>query len=532
MKKEIQSIILLCLSLFLLLLVLPMIEPFYELFFSADHFYFPAFYQDIWNRPHEISKWNLPPAPTFFPDGIIYLISLFLSLGNTIASIHIYAVIYTFLLCIFSIRTLQELQDLEVWRIRIIFLFCFAILLLFVILNQNNLLLLPLFITGHHGGSLLLAIALLAFVLDKNFVINYKSVIPITILLIFARWNDGIFLTVFMVPFLVTVLLLSIFSAHLRKYSLLPTLIIAVLCILIHPSKTFLINKFLSISVYQPEKLIWNGLKDKGIPKDLFWNDAISFIKTLPFYESGILLLGLTILMLSIIRSLYILLSESRNLTKQQDADRLVFKNIFFLVFIFLSVISQLVSILLIQYTFSKDLLYAYRYYGPIFFLLFLMIPYSCMVLFSAFRGKNKIHALLGISLGVLLFISMNILIPPFYNSKLKIYSNPILNCIQTHPELQYLLKGSFGVADYWLAKPVTVLSDNLIQIQAINNMQAYEWVGRNRILQDGDKFQFAILGEGSRILESSFLEKYREPSERIFCSKFVFFLYKDERSF
>jgi hypothetical protein len=85
---------------------------------------------------------------------------------------------------------------------------------------------------------------------------------------------------------------------------LLPTLIIAVLCILIHPSKTFLINKFLSISVYQPEKLIWNGLKDKGIPKDLFWNDVISFIKTLPFYESGILLLGLTILMLSILRSL------------------------------------------------------------------------------------------------------------------------------------------------------------------------------------------------------------------------------------
>lgn len=532
MKKEIQSIILLSLSLFLLLLVLPMIEPFYELFFSADHFYFPAFYQDIWNRPYEIPKWNLPPAPTFFPDGLIYLISLILSLGNYIASIHIYLMLYAFILYIFSIRILQELQDLEVWRIRIIFLFCLTILTLLVVLNQKNLLFLPLFITGHHGGSLLIAIAILAFVLTKNFKINYKSVIPITILLIFARWNDGIFLSVFMIPFFATILLLSLFSYPIRKITLLPTIIIASFCILIHPSKYILINKFLTISVYQPEKLIWNGLKDKGIPKDLFWNDVISFIKTLPFYESGILLLGLAILMLSVLRSLYILFSESRNLTKQINTDQMVFKNIFFLVFIFLSVISQLVSILLIQYTFSKDLLYAYRYYGPVFFFLFLMIPFSSLNLISAFRRKNKIHALIAFSLGLLLLFSLSIFTANFSLSKMKIYSNPVLNCIQTHPELKYLLKGSFGVADYWLAKPVTVLSNNLVQIQAINNMQAYEWVGRNRILEDGDKFQFAILGEGSRILEPSFLKKYREPSERILCSKFVFFLYKDERSF
>lgn len=535
--KEASFVYIFQIFLSILLLIIPFQIINHGLFFSSDNFYFPALFQDAIHNPKEIPIWNLPPAPVIVPDLLIFAISHLISFLNPIYSLSLFSLIIGIII-VFYLHKIYKLlipEKTERINIQLWFLTILIFVLLLRMLGLTHEFLLPLFLTGHHGGSVLLTLILLYYLIQqyhKPRVFIWLLIFSLTLL---GRWSDGILLTHLIIPFWIV----SIFL--FRKKDLKFIIICNILFItnlIFYPFKNLIFKGILTIPHYQPEKLIQDGWKKNGLPNDFFLNDIQHLIQNFSFLEIIIvsvsfLLLFLNVLQFFFLRSISILnsfsffgkikrdpyISEKSHAFLKIESNS--FNRILFINFIFSSITVQFLSILAIQHYFSKDLLNATRYYSPIFFFLLMAVP-----LFLTHWKLTNIHLFSILLLWIGIFFFILFLYP------IRIYSNPILACIDHNNELKSIRNNSYGVGDYWQAKPITVSSYNRIQVQPIWDLKAYEWVGRRRILQNGDKFHFAILGKGSSINEHAFQMKYGVPDKKVKCGDFEIYLYTNSNSF
>lgn len=527
---------------FLLLLSITLVTiPFqslnHGLFFSSDNFYFPALLQDAIRNPLEIPIWNLPPAPVIIPDFLIFSFSFLFSFLSPISSLSIFSLMIGILIVSFTLKIYKLLykEKEKIINIQLWFLVTINVVLILRMLGLTHEFILPLFLTGHHGGSVLLTLILLYFLLLQYHKSRVSIWVLIFILILLGRWSDGMLLTHFILPsWIVSFFLLN--KADIKFFFIWNGILLANL--FIYPFKNIILKGILTIPHYQPEKLIRDGFKKNGLPVDFFLNDIELLINNFSSIELIIILiafilLSIIVIQYSILRFKSIFSSLEDNQLKIEDPflrantqvslqiDKNLFNRIFVIHFIFVSVIIQFISILAIQHYFSKDLLTATRYYSPIFFFLLITVPLTL--------NKWDLTNFHLISIQFLLIFSFFF---SLFLYPIKSYSNPILYCIDHRNELSSIRNNSYGIADYWQAKPITVTSQNRIQVQPIWDLKPYEWVGRRRILQDGDKFQFAILGKGSRIDEHAFQKKYGEPFRKVECGDFEIYLYPNNKSF
>lgn len=176
--------------------------------FNSDALYLPTLFSDIFSKGGEIKDWFLTPAPYFFPDYPVFLISYFLG-SETYNQIVIYSIIQS-ILCFLVVWFLakQILKKNEFFISAVI-----LVVLIWLSLKTDG----PfvfLLNSAFHYGIFLVAILFVAFWLrynSKQYMKNNLLFYLLTGLLVFfSTLSDSLFIVQVIAPLTVTVALYSL----------------------------------------------------------------------------------------------------------------------------------------------------------------------------------------------------------------------------------------------------------------------------------------------------------------------------------
>jgi len=177
-------------------------------FFNGDTVYLPSLYKDIFIDRFSISGWHFSAAPSFFPDMLLYFILMFIT-GDLTISTFIYAIIQPVLLLLSFLILLKLIFrgfDLDsLGAACIIFSVIF-----FLSINSISMfnIFIFLFIPNYHFSVFIMSmfslILLIRYLQSRNF--KYLSIL--FILTLITSSSDLLFLEMFVLPAILTLIIL------------------------------------------------------------------------------------------------------------------------------------------------------------------------------------------------------------------------------------------------------------------------------------------------------------------------------------
>lgn len=186
-------------------------------FYNADALYIPLLYRDLFS-PYSLLGWSLQPAPSFFPDMLIYF-TLHLLTNNLHLAIMLYGVVQS-LACVGGLVSLARLVFGRSPVIRQLILLA-GIALFCLVATGGGEAFLSLLQMGHHGGvTLLLIVSLVLAARILQAGADNKPVSRAAVLLFgcasAALLSDALYLVQCVFPVLVSVLGLHFVGIRLR----------------------------------------------------------------------------------------------------------------------------------------------------------------------------------------------------------------------------------------------------------------------------------------------------------------------------
>lgn len=429
--------------------------------FNADALYLPTLFSDLFSNGGSLKDWFLTPAPYFFPDYPIFLFA-YLAWPTAYGQIIIFSLIQT-LLTFLALRFLaQQVHSTAPLLIAA----TVSTLLVGLALKAGEPFALILN-SAYHYGIFFVSIIFLALYIKsdeaKEQAASWANYLGLALLAFASTLSDNLFLVQTVAPLCMTHLLIQMIEHDfsLRRKRL--PIIVAVSSILGSVSYGLVIENHTRPSIdIKPSSLMANLNEMSEL--------IISILSNNPAY-------GVVFILYAGI-ALYIL---TRSLISGRKITPLDFAVIFSLA----SLCTTLGAIAL------TDLVITSRYLIPT-----LSWPIIIVTLLSNryYPGKSTRYIILSASMFVVISISgdayqltkKNGLNHDFYPSE--------ISCIDNHLAPLGL---SYGISQYWDAKPIQLLSQTNLNIaQYLENLDEMHWITSGRYFRN--YYDFAIFSEDS----------------------------------
>lgn len=420
--------------------------------YNSDTLFLTQLIDHITNEGRYVD-WLIPTTPMYFPDWCVFSIAYFLS-NNIYLQFLIYSILITILFYI-AIRLIYS----EFFSRKKAIIFTLTSISLFLLLATNVispyvLLLVPV----QHVGAFIIGLFYLYIQLkllnnltnDKNNIILFLCLITLSLIM---GVSDLLFIVEFIFPICVVHLLMHIKKQislkNLIKFSLIP-LTISILGVWL-------------LSYVMPKTILWAYLGYPSINKlsELNLNNRFHFIVSCfkgILYSYPILIYAYLIFFITnIIAFIFFILKNTVNKSIQIIRIK---KNIFICQFFIMSILVNISAFLLLPNQVSS----AQRYIEPIFF-----IPIALFFIIFSFNKKLdsiiKVITIIAIvTLGYLTLKNAMTVFKKFPSIKINYYSKE-MQCIDNALKES----GSYGISDYWTARPVTLFSKKKLIVHAFN---------------------------------------------------------------
>ena len=488
-----------------------------EHFYNSDALYLPALYKDFLSS-YPMSGWKLTPSPYFFPD-----MALFFFLNALVTNYHIAIALYGLFQSILLLLGLLYLSKVVFGSQRVLrtgILWVMTVFFLFVSSGKYALFL-PILQSAHHFGatvSLIFSLALVVRTLQasqqKIHIVRYWS--QLFLLTGATVASDTVYLAQFIVPILLSLLLLRVFS-FLTSQQVLTTGTSIALAIPVSISIKRWLVQFNRIQFFSPF--------DASVPIRA-WNALQHWVQV--FWKAHPILSGLWILFVAV--SLVVLAFVLSRSTHTRTTSRIVWQDVCLLSFLLFSILSNVVIALLRGFT------------EPRYFLPTLLIPMFfgwpfllgvCVRLIAFKIPSSRLYAML-----VAFMIGFACFLTGFFSSfphvsalaTLSDYYPEFVQCVDENAARRNL---RHGISEYWDAKHITMLSKkNLWIVQAQqyyhNALFPYHWIN-NLFWYDTD-VEFVITRESpdDRLVldEAHTVRRFGRPADRFSCDDKTILVY------
>lgn len=542
-------------------------------FYNPDALYLPMVYKDLFSN-YSLLGWRTPPAPYFFPDMPLYLMISFL-VGNFHLAIMLYGVVQS-LLFILSVIFLSNAVFESKKSLHRLILLAGVVFFLFLATGRCPAFL-PILQNGYHfGATLSLIIALLLAVqLLKCRADNKKAVVYVVLLFLLSLvmlLSDTLYLVQFLVPAMLSLLLLFVFSMISAKQAFF-------VYVALIPPVPLSIRLARFIFIFSDARRPHNptieetiGEISRAVKDILLWpENSWCSQKFLPFFRIiwiVFVLVSISLLVLSIKRvltnkqgkikapgflvavilfALSILTTIVFMFTRQGEW---IVWTIFVLVSISLLVLSAKESVILTTDKSAKDtkfiLIVSFFIFciitnvvatfsvggsSPRYVLPIIILPvfFGWPFLIGGWKGlltvmDNK-YVIYGLAVGT---IVLSLFLGTLSNFKyissliqLSDYYPAFIECLDRNTRFRNIRS---GMTQYWRAKYITMLSKNnlhVVQVQQIGHGIFFDhWI--NNLNWYNADFEFVItdtvLGDIRSIYEPAIVERFGEPADAFSC--------------
>ncbi|MCF8234524.1 MAG: hypothetical protein K9G67_06560 [Bacteroidales bacterium] len=425
-----------------------------DYFFNSDGLYLASIYKDLFIDNNGLEGWHLNAAPNFFPEWPLYFLLHLIADNFRIASL-LYALMYILLLNTLTAWIFKTIANKVNFSFLAMLNLVYAIILNLYFYNFNFILPSFLLLTGYHAGVFLMT--LLSYALFFRYLKYGKTwiLVALFVTIFTGVISDRLLLTYFIVPSLSALLLIH--NKVLRKKIVILTTSSLVATIL-----GFVVYGLIKSSDF----VYFVDLGYRKIDITKFWPTLVYFSTTIykmlirgsvESIMTGMYLIG-TILGLWF--SFIYLFQNKRKFMPSP------FERILLISFTASTVLVALTPV--INGTFWGIAHFRYNFYTFCFGLsLFVFIIY---LIFKRDSKHTKAIDIAATSIVILAFISIfwhesKQNTPKGLSDFAKIYPTEIANIDSLAG--QYNL--THGVADYWVAKRVTIFSQNNLRVYTVN---------------------------------------------------------------
>jgi hypothetical protein len=459
--------------------------------FNSDALYMPTLFADIFGKGGRFSEWFLTPAPYFFPDYPLYLVSYFS--GKTVyGQIFVFALLQVVILAValfFVVRRTAKRYHFATTSLIVVALLWLA--------ARGMEPYVYMFVSGFHFGAFLsqLAFVALSLHLERKGSSYRWATIGMCLLAFLTSLSDNIFLAQTTAPFLAATLLMQ------RGWKTGRRNLIAAGAALCAGALGSMSYRFaVTNHTRYPTKL---GLEHLG-------DNAHQLLGIFGGLFSAVPLLGLVVLVY-VCLGLACLVARARKRTFLGISESLATLVIFSLV----SMAAMLVAILLVT-----NLPPTPRYLAPM-----LIWPIVVVVLVGQhLMGERTIWPIFGVT-GLLAFSSL-----------LTSLQLPVPTTSGYYPEqiacIDNALAGKSvhnGIAQYWDAKHIQAFSRQPITLaQYYSDLTPHKWITSQHFYHD--KYDFAIVAEDAepmyKLPVDLLAERNGPPAEKISCGTRTVLIY------
>jgi len=431
--------------------------------FNADILFIPTLYKDIFIHGYKISSWYIPSAPNLFPDIVLYFTFMFISNNVVIASVLFGIIQYLIILMLFMLLVKTIFPKISFYHLAVINLLMTLFLLATLISNHYELTFLILSYSYHLGAFVMCLLALLfTFKYFKNYSIKYLIFLYFTGLT--AIVSDKLFIILYCVP-----VLLSMFFS-VKKCYLKETLILvgAIILMIVTGLLTF------------------NLLKNSDICHIDIYSIKIKYESILPSFQVLVrqmynyisyknITSVITILSFSsLVGAIFLLIKNHKRIRKIKvfnDPERIRYFFIMFYVIFFIVVLFT--PVLLGDYLENSK----FRYSVFVFYLSIFNISLIASLIFkinTSIMKYSSFICILLLAVYSLIFSIKNRTIDGF--KRVLNYYPDYVECVDEFTKRHNL---KYGLADFWLAKVVTMFSRNDARVYQIhkNVVNLYRYV-------------------------------------------------------
>jgi len=466
-----------------------------DLFFNADGLMPASLYRDVFVDRFPLSGWSFPPAVCLFPDFLFFFLAMFVTGGTVPASILYSLVLWTLFLegIFFLIQRTGDGQIME----RMI---CAGVLAGFIFpatsLGLDSGLLLPLFQPGFHAGAFLVSLYSAGFLLGYLKGASFWNLIALFILSCLALASDKIYWITGIAP-LFTAALISTAGFSTKRKSAISVALILLSAL----TGTWLIWELERLN-YFLIPAVGFSLKNAGEFSLSFFMQSI--LKTAHDLFSSSMPYAAFFSMALISLAVGGFFS-----TKRKE-----YEKAFVIIYTLIVILFNYSGLALSRALFG---LYHPRYAIS----LFLIVP-AALAICPPFFSRRSLLAASGILVSLLFVVSV-------YEVQrtglaFRPYRHPLSECLDSNQKKYNL---SYGLADYWHARPVSLLSRSGLRMNQITYALGTHYWLNNYYWYFGKKanpqYDFIITNGLDRAL---ILKKFGSPAASFFCPSAEVFVY------
>jgi hypothetical protein len=437
----------------LIVLVLASLDPAgLDVYFNSDTLYLPSIYKDLFIDKVGISGWHLNPAPNFFPDMILYFLIRSLS-GDFLVASFIFSIVqflgFTCLIYFLNTNVYGKPN-----LVSLFFVHMFLNLVLLVSLLDNDV---PytayILLNSYHMGAFIMA--LLGYVLVFRYLRASKSrtLIWIAVIVFLGVLSDKLFVVLYVMPVLMWTLLFwksTFIKKHVFKVLVVSTIPVVFSLVILN-----LLSQFSCFKIGTPHRM----LDFANIPEamKIFYRQTSTYITDLNF-KTLVLIITIMAFLVSFIRVIKWMREKKWSPEKDGRNEQILifsFLTVFFIPFVLLA------PVINGNYTGWDSLRYnIYAYLWGLIALGFFIgnVP-------SRFIHTGQIG----------LFLIMGLLPALVSIRALRTGSSGLSKFFSYYPERVEVIdslarkKGlAYGLANYWDAKLVTMLSRENVRVYAV----------------------------------------------------------------
>jgi len=441
-------------------------EPISRILFNADILYFPVLYKDIFIDGYHLDGWNIPGAPNFFPDMLVYFFLMYLS-NSVPVSMFLFAFFQLLtILLLFKYIVKLAFPEISLYPVMLGNLLL-SLFFMVTFIDNEPYISFHLVSNTYHLGTFVNA--LIALLLALRFLITGKPIYLIVFALLgtLAFVSDRLFIILFCLPFTGAILLFVRKKENFRKLlSLAIALFVIVAAGLIifdritHNHTIHLAKAYFDINL--------NGITNSW--KSLFYNLSVYFSD----FKIFTLIICISILGLAI--SIYMLIRSFREIWKgfliKDGLPEMM--NTFFVLFMLIVFFTPV-------FTGSFQGFDTIRYNIFVFYLGLMFFGVLLVKLFHQNPMIKKAVKVSSLLLSLILTIYIGIYLvrnkPVTGVKEFFAYYPEISQCIDSM-DVKYELK--HGLTTYWLGKPGTLFSKRDVRLYTVydENLVPYSHVG------------------------------------------------------
>lgn len=478
-------------------------------FYNSDGLEFVYLYKNLFNAHGSLQYWTFSPENYVVPDGLIFFILAFivrnLKLALLLSNVLLLLLSYIFMVAIGRLTCNADNKNL--FR-------CSA--LLFLILGAYARVFIPLF-NAHFGSTWLMSLVNIYLILQL-----FKNPKPVYYILLaifccVTNFSDILFFPVFIVPAIISLLLLAVISKDLpRKLSIKIGFTVILSGLLGYLANRF--GHFLYFPIFQDHELkihnhAWGIFRNVLIV--LFNNHPVYFLIDL-FY-----IILISVILFANIRLFRTIL----NINTQ---------------FILLTILFCIIISIIIVVYYDTDLLYNTDFYiyrvhlhllPAIFLPVFLGLPILLTQFTNVGMALNKCYEIITISIILSFFI-----VTKHYSLHQVIqYYPPITQCLDYYSQKGDLISKN-GVAHYWDAHMNDVLTKENLNIVAVQpNLKAFNWMSTKFDYLDKE-FNFVVIRSDSNnpdwIIPAQVVKTLGKPNSVLVCPNAHYNIYVYKKGF